>query len=128
MKCLSIVLLCFLLFSCDETESKVGQKTTVEVDAKYDAGEVIQGEIINAKFTITNTGDYPLIIASANPSCSCTVPSFTDEPIAPGETGEILAQVTTEKAAGVINKTVTLVVNTETPLAPLVITAVVKRK
>lgn len=128
MKYLSIAIISLLFFGCKETESRVGQKTTVEVNAKYDAGEVIQGEIINAKFIITNTGDYPLIIASANPSCSCTVPSFTEEPIAPGESGEILAQVSTEKAAGVINKTVTLVANTEVPMAPLVITAVVKRK
>ncbi len=128
MKYLSIALISLLFFSCKETTSRVGQKTTVEVNAKFDAGEVIQGEIINAKFTIKNTGDYPLIIAAATPSCSCTVPSYTDEPIAPGETGEILAQVTTDKATGVINKTVTLVANTEVPMAPLVITAIVKRK
>ena len=128
MKYLSIVIFSLLFVSCDETESRVGQKTTVEVNAKYDAGEVIQGEIINAKFIITNTGDYPLIIATASPSCSCTVPSYPQEPIAPGESGEIIAQVSTDKASGRINKTITIVANTEQPMEPLVITAIVKRK
>ena len=40
-------------------------------------------------FTFTNTGNQPLIINEAMPSCGCTVPNFTKNPIAPGETGTI---------------------------------------
>lgn len=42
-----------------------------------------------AEFTFTNTGDKPLVIQQAAASCGCTVPTFTQTPIAPGKTGHI---------------------------------------
>ncbi|MFT5860204.1 MAG: hypothetical protein ACI865_002312 [Flavobacteriaceae bacterium] len=127
MKYLSIAMICLLFGACADVESKIGQKTTIEVDQKFDAGEVIKGEIINAKFSIKNTGSYPLIISTVSPSCSCTVPSYPEEPIQPGESGEIVAQVNTDKASGTINKTIMIVANTEEPIEPLVIHAIVRR-
>lgn len=124
---MSIAFICLLLASCSETESKIGQKTTIEVEQKFDAGEVIKGEIINAKFTIKNTGNYPLIISTVSPSCACTVPSYPEDPIQPGDSGEIVAQVNTDKASGTINKTIMIVANTEQPIEPLVIHAIVLR-
>jgi hypothetical protein len=128
MKYLSVAILCLLLVACGETESQIGQKTTVEVDQKFDAGTVIKGEIIKAKFTIKNTGDYPLVISEVSPSCSCTVSSFPEDPILPGESGEILAEVDTDKASGVLNKTVRIVANTEQPIEPVVIHATVLKR
>lgn len=40
-------------------------------------------------FTFKNTGNAPLIINQAIASCGCTVPSFTKEPVKPGESGQI---------------------------------------
>ena len=40
-------------------------------------------------FTFTNVGDKPLIINQAIASCGCTVPSYTKQPIAPGQKGQI---------------------------------------
>lgn len=40
-------------------------------------------------FTITNTGDEPLVIQQAFSSCGCTVPTFTKTPIQPGKTGTL---------------------------------------
>lgn len=40
-------------------------------------------------FTFTNTGNAPLIINQAIASCGCTVPSYTKEPVKPGEKGTI---------------------------------------
>jgi hypothetical protein len=42
-------------------------------------------------FEFTNTGKEPLILQQVQPSCGCTAPVWTKEPIAPGEKGEILA-------------------------------------
>jgi len=36
-------------------------------------------------FEFTNTGKEPLIIQAATPSCSCTAPSFSKEPVLPGK-------------------------------------------
>ena len=42
-----------------------------------------------ATFSFTNTGKAPLIINQAIASCGCTVPSYTKEPVKPGEKGTI---------------------------------------
>lgn len=44
---------------------------------------------VSCVFTFKNTGKASLIIHQAVASCGCTVPSYTKEPIKPGETGEI---------------------------------------
>lgn len=42
-----------------------------------------------ATFTFTNIGKAPLIINQAIASCGCTVPTYTKEPIKPGEKGTV---------------------------------------
>ncbi len=42
-----------------------------------------------ATFTFTNIGKAPLIINQAIASCGCTVPSYSKEPIMPGEKGTV---------------------------------------
>ena len=97
-KTLVFLALCSLLFSCEDNKKVVvGQKTTMEVNLVYDAGNVIKGEVINAKFKVKNTGDYPLVFGEVRPSCSCTVPHKPEKPIPAGETGVIVAQVMTDK-------------------------------
>ncbi len=104
-----------LLQSCGNSgPAEVGNKTTMTVNLVYDAGKVIKGEIINAKFIIKNTGDFPLVIGDAKGSCSCTVAEKPEKPIPPGEQGEVKAYVTTENAnPGPIRKLVSIVANTE---------------
>lgn len=41
------------------------------------------------EFKFTNAGDKPLVINQAVASCGCTVPTYTKEPIKPGEKGVI---------------------------------------
>ena len=40
-------------------------------------------------FTFTNVGNAPLVINQAFASCGCTVPTYTKEPVKPGEKGRI---------------------------------------
>ena len=42
-----------------------------------------------ATFTFTNVGNKPLVINQAIASCGCTVPSYTKQPIAPCQKGQI---------------------------------------
>ena len=45
--------------------------------------------IQTAVFAFTNIGKAPLIINQAIASCGCTIPSYTKEPIMPGEKGTV---------------------------------------
>ena len=82
-----------VLVSCNgKQDVEVGQKTTMEVNLLYDAGNVIKGEVINAKFKVKNTGDYPLVFGEVRPSCSCTVADKPSAPIQPGESTKIIAK------------------------------------
>ena len=40
-------------------------------------------------FTVTNTGDKPLVISNVKPSCGCTTPEFNTDPIMPGKSAKI---------------------------------------
>lgn len=119
-----------LLFSCTNTEVvEVGNKTSMMVDPVYDAGEVVKGELIIAKFKVENTGNFPLVIADVKGSCSCTVASKPEDPIQPGEVGVITAEVDTERTStGVITKSVRIVANTEPSVTEVAIKATVKSK
>jgi hypothetical protein len=45
--------------------------------------------VVKCLFKFTNVGDAPLIINQAIASCGCTVPTYTKDPIKPGESGQI---------------------------------------
>ena len=57
---------------------------------RYDFGKFSKDEPqVRCSFPFTNTGTAPLIIHQAFASCGCTVPTYTKEPIKPGEKGVI---------------------------------------
>ena len=85
-----------LLVSCKgENQLEVGQKTSMKIDKLFDAGTRVKGEVIEAKFNIENTGDYPLVFGEIKGSCSCTVAEKPEAPILPGEKAVITATVDT---------------------------------
>lgn len=122
--------LSLLLFSCGgSSEVEIGNKTTIAFEKVYDAGTVVKGEVIDAKIKIKNTGKYPLVIAEVTGSCSCTVAEKPEEPIQPGEEAIIMARVDTDKTnAGMINKSVSIVANTEPSVSQVIIRAKVEKK
>jgi hypothetical protein len=62
------------------------------------------------EFTITNTGTEPLLITGARGSCGCTVPTYPQEPIAPGKSAVIKVTYNTS-LIGDFNKSVTITSN-----------------
>lgn len=66
-----------------------------------------------AEFTITNVGKQPLIISSVRPSCGCTNPKFSQEPILPGKSS-IVSATYNAASPGVFTKTVTVITNADT--------------
>jgi hypothetical protein len=118
-----------VLFACrQEQKVEVGQKTTMEITPEFNAGTVIKGEIIKAHFKVENTGDYPLVFGEVRGSCSCTVAEKPEEPIQPGETTEIIAEVNTENLSSKkIVKSVTILANTEPSLTVVTIKGTLKK-
>jgi len=109
-----------------ETDLSPGNRTTMEVDAEFDAGEKVKGEFITAKFNVTNTGDYPLIISDVSAGCTCTVAKKPEEPVAPGESAEIVAQVDTDKTGvGSVVKSLRIVSNADPSVTVVKIKALV---
>ena len=90
-----------------------GPTTTMSFDElKYDFGTVTSGEKVQYAYKFKNTGSEPLIISNAKGSCGCTVPEWPRDPIAPGETNEILVQFDSSNKSGKQSKRVTLTANT----------------
>lgn len=81
-------------------------------EMEYDFGTIQQGDEVEHTFKFTNTGEAPLIIQSAVGSCGCTVPTYTNQPVAPGESGEMLVKFNSKGKSNLQNKTVTVTANT----------------
>lgn len=75
-------------------------------------GEIEKGSDGVRVFEFTNTGNAPLVIANVTSSCGCTIPKKPEEPIKPGETGEIQVKYNTN-LVGPIRKTITVYSNAE---------------
>jgi len=95
--------------SAQEVANQTGAKIEFTKDV-HDYGNVKYGGNGVCTFSFKNTGTEPLIISQAKGSCGCTVPEWTHDPIAPGETGVITVKYNTEKV-GPISKTVTVMSN-----------------
>ncbi len=78
--------------------------------------------IVKCTFRFTNTGTAPLVIHQAFASCGCTVPTFTKEPIKPGENGVIdVTYNGTDKFPGHFQKTITVRSNAVSEVTRLII-------
>jgi len=55
----------------------------------FDYGNVKAGSDGHRFFTVKNTGDKPLIISEVKPSCGCTTPEWSKDPILPGKSTQI---------------------------------------
>lgn len=105
-----------------------GPTTTVEfAETKHDYGMIEQGEKVSHVFTFKNTGNEPLVLSNVKPSCGCTTPSWTKEPVAPGEEGEILVEFDSKGKSGKQTKTVTITANTEPAKTVLTITGEIQK-
>ena len=125
MRKVLFALIALTFISCkDNNVVSVGNKTTMEVEKVFDAGNVVKGEMVTARFTVKNTGEYPLVLAEVKASCSCTVAEYDEDPLSPGESMVLMAHVNTDKTGtGIINKAVRIVANTEPSITQVMIKA-----
>lgn len=113
----------FLFSACSsKTEYEIGQKTIIEVVETIDAGEVVLGEKVKSVIKVKNAGTYPLILSEVKGSCSCTIADYPKDPIAPGKSAEIKAEIET-KSLGKLTKDIRIQSNTDPSLNTVIITA-----
>jgi len=94
-------------------DEKAGEFPVMVFDeTEFDFGTIDQGTNVEHTFTFTNNGTAPLVIVDAKSSCGCTVPQFTDKPVAPGEKGELLVKFN-GSGKNQVSKTVTITANTK---------------
>lgn len=96
-------------------------------ETEHDFGTIEQNTNVEHTFTFTNTGKAPLVITNATSSCGCTVPTWTKDPIAPGESGEMLVKFN-GTGQNQVTKTVNITANTESGKEQLKIKAFVTPK
>ena len=71
----------------------------------HEFGAVLWKNPVTATFTITNSGDKPLVISNVTTSCGCTVANWTKTPIAPGASG-VVSSTFDSKALGRFQKSI----------------------
>lgn len=109
----TLVLVFAFVFGANLNAQKV-EKATNATQAEitfekleHDYGEVPQGGNGVTEFKYTNTGKVPLMLSKVRSSCGCTVPSWSKEPLMPGQSALITVKYNTNNV-GVINKNVTV--------------------
>jgi hypothetical protein len=78
----------------------------------FDFGEVKEGTQVEHVFAFANVGKVPLVINDVKSTCGCTIPEWPEDPIAPGESGEISVQFNSNGRTGEQSKPVTVFANT----------------
>ena len=78
----------------------------------HDFGTIKEGDKVSYTYKFKNTGDAPLIIQNAQPSCGCTAPDWTKEPIPVGGSGFVKVEFDSNGKPNIQNKTITVTANT----------------
>ena len=114
----------------EEEANKIKLSTSFSVDKKkHDFGTIQEDTENNVSFTLTNTGQNPLIIESVDVSCGCTTAKKPEKPIAPGQSDKI--EVIFHPKPGQLDKqhkTITITANTDPKITTLEIEAFVEAK
>lgn len=94
-----------------ESAKKHAQTNLALSEPDFDFGKIKKGDVVSHVFEVTNTGKNPLIISNVQPTCGCTVPDFTKDPILPGKTGKITLTFDSANFDGVVHKTAEVYAN-----------------
>lgn len=80
----------------------------------HDFGDVPEGPAAEVEFKFKNTGKEPILIQAVRPSCGCTTPTWSKDPVLPGQTGVIKASYGTEGRPNGFTKSITVTSNAGT--------------
>ncbi|RDC63693.1 DUF1573 domain-containing protein [Adhaeribacter pallidiroseus] len=94
----------------------------------HDFGNLLEGQPAVYEFKFKNTGDQPVIISNVQPSCGCTTPDWSKEPISPGKNGMVKAVYNSVGRPGAFHKSITVTSNAATTTQALFIKGTVLDK
>ena len=109
---LSLCLMCVAALAC------MSQPRFTSNTERHSLGQIVWKHPVNVQYTVTNTGDRPLVLTSVEPDCACTVAQWTQAPIPPGQKGEINVTFDAE-ALGHFQKSIAILTNAEPHLVYL---------
>lgn len=115
--------LMLLAFSC-----AWAQPTLKIPKLSHDFGTIEEGTQASYTFDVQNTGNLPLIITNVQPSCGCTTPEWTKDPIPPGGKGKIMATFNSQGRLGSFNKVISVISNDAESTKILTIKGFVEKK
>ena len=107
---LTFALVLFIGFTSFGQDNKPEFKFVTET---IDYGKISKGADGKRVFEFTNVGKEPLVITRVTASCGCTVPKKPDQPIMPGEKGQIEVSYDTKRIGG-FSKAITIFSNART--------------
>ena len=133
MKYLFLYSFLAVIFSCTSTDKPAAKEeaardslnrvamsdstnyTTIEwLDSTHQGlGKLKEGAVVEITWKFKNTGDRPLIVASVNAGCGCTVADKPNEPVSPGQEGVIKARFNSQGQGPSAHKYVTVEANTK---------------
>lgn len=99
------------------------QKATISFQTKtHDFGKINEEDgRVTYVFDFVNTGSAPLVVNRVQASCGCTTPTWTKQPIEPGQKGAITVVYNPAGRPGVFTKTITVYSNATEEQAGLMI-------
>ena len=97
------LLLIFTLLTV--TLAAVAQPRISSNKETHNFGQIEWKKPVTVEYTITNTGNEPLVLTNVTTSCACAVADWTKEPIAPGAKGTVKASFDA-KALGRFDKSI----------------------
>ena len=100
------------------TLSAIAQPRLSSNKETHNFGQIEWKHPVTVEYTITNTGDKPLVLTNVTTSCACSVADWTKKPIAPGEKGTVSATFDA-KALGHFEKTIGIYSNAQPSLVYL---------
>ena len=120
-KVLAFTLLCLVMLTTAFAQSAAKQADIKFDKTSHNFGTFSEDDpVVTCVFKFTNTGTAPLIIHQAVPSCGCTVPTYTKEPIKPGESGKLEIRYNgAGKFPGHFKKSITVRTNGKTKMVRL---------
>jgi hypothetical protein len=108
-KTLLLAIVCMAGFTT--TFAQAADTTVKFTKTTHDFGELLQSNGPQTyAFEFTNAGTEPVLIQNVQPSCGCTTPGWTKEPVAPGQTGVVQATYNAA-SVGPFNKSLTVTTN-----------------
>jgi len=76
----------------------------------HDFGSIKEdGGAVSATFIVTNNTKAPILLTNVIPSCGCTSPEWTKEPIESGKSGKVVATFNPKNRRGSFDKSITII-------------------